>query len=173
MGTIRKACNVPAGDAFRGRRGITTGIRIEKGRAMSSNQKWLKIMSFIAILAGVGMAVWTSVSLAFANTAPGLLLAICMGAQAFLDVALGVFGIGAANKPVRSEGLYYIATVWLALILNVAAVIVIAFIGGGGEMDSTAYAIVSLDIPSVINLVVVFFYARFARLVRVQSAQSL
>lgn len=140
---------------------------------MSSNQKWLKIMSFLAILAGVGMAVWTSISLAFADTSVGLLLAICMAVQAFFDVVLGVLGIGAANKPVRSEGLYYIAAVWLSLILNVAAVIVIAFIGGGGDAGQTAYAVASLDIPSVINLVVVFFYGRFARLVRAQSAQSL
>ncbi len=140
---------------------------------MSSNQKWLKIMSFLSILAGVGMAVWTSFSLAFANTSLGLLLAICMGVQAFLDVALGVFGIGAANKPVRAEGLYYIAMVWLALILNVVAVIVIALIGGGGQTEDMVYAFVSLDIPSIINLVVVFFYCRFARLVRAQSAQSL
>ena len=140
---------------------------------MSSNQKWLKIMSFLAVLAGIGMAVWTSFSLAFANTSVGLLLAMCMGVQAVFDFLIGIFGIGAANKPVRAEGLYYIATVWLTFILNLVAVIVIALIGGSGEDTDVVYAFISLDIPSLINLVIVFFYVRFARLVRAQSAASL
>ena len=45
---------------------------------MSQNQKMLKIMSFITLIAAFGMAAYAAMSIAFANTSPGLLLAICV-----------------------------------------------------------------------------------------------
>ena len=59
---------------------------------MSQNQKMLKIMSFITLIAAFGMAAYAAMSIAFANTSPGLLLAICVIVQCFLDAALGRMG---------------------------------------------------------------------------------
>ena len=135
---------------------------------MSQNQKLLKIMSLIAVPAGIGMAVWTSFSLFFANTPQGLLLTICMGVPAIFDLALGVYGIAAANRPARTEALYYVWMTWLALLLNIVAVVVIAFIGTSGS-DDVVYAFISLGIPSVLNLVIVALYCKYARAVRIES----
>lgn len=120
---------------------------------MSQNQKMLKIMSFITLIAAFGMAAYAAMSIAFANTSPGLLLAICVIVQCFLDAALGVWGIGAANKPARSVETPFVGLNWLALVLNVVAVVVTVLIGG-------------FPWAPIVNAVIVavyFFYARNVR----------
>lgn len=123
---------------------------------MSQNQKMLKIMSFIAVLAAFGMAWWTFMSLSFANTSPGLLLAICALVPCLLDAVIGVWGVPAANKPVRTLPVYYAALVWLALVLNIVAVVVYVLIGG-------------MPWPSIVNLVVVALYLYFWRGVHAEA----
>lgn len=120
---------------------------------MSQNQKMLKILSFITVIAAFGMAAYTVTSLAFANTSPGLLLAICAVVQCFLDAALGVWGVGAANKPVRSCSTPYVLLVLLAVVLNVVAVVVTVLIGG-------------FPWAPIVNAVVVLVYGNYARNVR-------
>ena len=115
---------------------------------MSQNQKMLKIMSFITLIAAFGMAAYAAMSIAFANTSPGLLLAICVIVQCFLDA-----GIGAANKPARSVETPFVGLNWLALVLNVVAVVVTVLIGG-------------FPWAPIVNAVIVaayFFYARNVR----------
>ena len=123
---------------------------------MSPNQKILKIMSFVAVVAAIAMAGWTGTSLMFANTSPGLLLAICSLVTAVLDAMLGVWGIGVANRPARGLGVYYIGVTWLAVVLNVVAVIVYVFIGG-------------LVVPAAINLAIVAVYFYYSRHVRIEA----
>ena len=97
---------------------------------MTQNQKMLKIASFITLLAAFGMAADSVMTLAFANTGPGLLLSICVIVQCLLDAVLGVWGIAAANKPTRSVETPFVGLNWLALVLNVVAVVVTVLIGG-------------------------------------------
>ncbi len=123
---------------------------------MSSNQKMLKIMSFVTVVAALAMAAWTGMSFMFANTSTGLLLALCVLVPAVLDAVLGVFGVGVANKPARGTGIYYIGLSWLALVLNVVAVIVYVLIGG-------------MTWPSIANLVVIVVYFHFSRRVRFEA----
>lgn len=123
---------------------------------MSSNQKMLKIMSFIAIIAAFGMGVWTYFSIMFANTPQGLLLAISAVIPCVLDVLLGCYGIGAANKPALSCGTIYIAMYYLAAVLNVVAAGIYILIGG-------------MPVPSIINCIVVLVYCYFAQKVRQEA----
>lgn len=123
---------------------------------MSSNQKMLKIMSFVCVIAAIAMAAWTGLSLSFANTSPGLLLAICSLVPALCDAALGVWGIGVANKPARGMTVYYIGITWLAVVLNVVAVVVYVFIGG-------------MVAPSIVNLVITGVYFYYSRHVRFEA----
>lgn len=130
--------------------------RAGRGLAMSQNQKLLKIMSFIALIAAFGMAAFAVMSLAFANTSPGLLLAICVIVQCFLDAALGVWGVAAANRPARSCETPFVGLSWLALVLNIAAVVVTVLIGG-------------FPWPPIVNCVIVFVYFYYARNVRQEA----
>lgn len=123
---------------------------------MSQNQKMLKIMSFIIIVAAIGMAAWTGMSFMFANTSTGLLLAICALVPTLLDAFLGVLGIGVANKPARGLGAYYVGMTWLSLVLNVVAVVVFVLIGG-------------MPAPSIVNLVVAAVYLYYSRRVRFEA----
>ena len=123
---------------------------------MSSNQKMLKIMSFIAVIAAIVMAAWTGMSLMFANTSPGLLLAICSLVAALFDLLLGGMGIGVANKPVRGLGVYYVGFTWLAVVLNVVAVVIYVFIGG-------------FVVPSIVNAVIMIAYLYYSRAVRFEA----
>lgn len=113
-------------------------------------------MSFVAILAALGMAWWSFTAISLANTSAGLLLAIFAVAPCVLDVVLGCWGIGAANKPALSCGTYYVAATWLAVVVNVAAVVVYVLIG-------------SMAVPSIINLVMVAVYLYFSRKVRIAA----
>lgn len=123
---------------------------------MSSNQKMLKIMSFITILAAFGMGVWTFFALAFADTPQGLLLAISALVPCVLDVLLGCYGVGAANKPALSCGTIYVAMNFLAAVLNIVAVVIYVLIGG-------------MPAPSILNCAIVLAYWYFARNVRKEA----
>ena len=123
---------------------------------MSQNQKLLKIMSFVTVVAALGMAWWTFVSFMFANNSIGLLLAISALVPCLLDVPLGMWGIGAANKPARACETYYVAITWLAVVLNAVSVVVFVLIGG--------YAL-----PSIVNCVIVVAYLYFSRGVRLEA----
>ena len=123
---------------------------------MSQNQKMLKIASFITLLAAFGMAADSVMTLSFANTGPGLLLAICVIVQCLLDAVLGVWGIAAANKPTRSVETPFVGLNWLALVLNVVAVVVTVLIGG-------------FPWAPILNAIVVFFYFFYARNVREEA----
>ena len=117
---------------------------------MSQNQKILKIMSFVAVIAALGMAWWSSMAIAFANTSPGLLLAICSVVPCVLDLFLGVWGIGAANRPM------YVGVTLLALVLNAVAVVVYVLLNG-------------FVWPAIVNLVIVAVYYYFSRAVRFEA----
>lgn len=123
---------------------------------MSQNQKMLKIMSFAAVIAAFAMAAYSVMAISFANTSTGLLLATCVVVPCFLDAALGVWGIGAANKPVRSCGTLYVGLVFLAVVLNLVAVVVTVLIGG-------------FPWPSIVNCIIVCAYSYFARGVRQEA----
>lgn len=123
---------------------------------MSSNQKALKVMSFIAVLAAIGMAAWTGMALMFANTSTGLLLVICSLATALLDLVLGAAGIGVANRPARGLEVYYIGVSWLAVVLNAVSVVVYVLVPG-------------FVWPAAVNLAIVAVYFRFSRRVRFEA----
>lgn len=123
---------------------------------MSSNQKALKVMSFIAVLAAIGMAAWTGMALMFANTSTGLLLAICSLATALLDLVLGAAGIGVANRPALGLEVYYIGVSWLAVVLNAVSVVVYVLVPG-------------FVWPAVVNLAIVAVYFHFSRRVRFEA----
>lgn len=123
---------------------------------MSPNQKALKVLSLIAVVAAIAMAGWTGMSFMFANTSPGLLLAICSLVTAFLDLALGVWGIGVANRPARGMEVYYIGATWLAVVLNVVSVVTYVFIDG-------------FIWPAAVNLVLVALYLFYSRKVRFEA----
>ncbi|MBM6755796.1 hypothetical protein H6A18_04585 [Collinsella tanakaei] len=123
---------------------------------MSQNQKMLKIMSFVELFMAVAMAAWTGMSFMFANTSPGLLLSICSLVCALLDLYLGVWGIGVANRPSRGLGIYYVGITWLAVVLSAVSVVVYVFIGG-------------LAIPAIANLAVAAVYLYCARRVRFEE----
>lgn len=123
---------------------------------MSHNQKMLKIMSFVAIVAALDMAAYSAMALSFANTPQGLLLATCTIVQCFLDAALGVWGIGAANKPTRACASPFVGLIWLALVLNLAIVVVTVLLGG-------------FPWAPVLNAVLVVAYFYFARNVRAEA----
>lgn len=123
---------------------------------MSQNQKMLKIMSFVAVIATLGMAWWSSVAIAFANSSPGLLLALCSVVPCVLDLFLGVWGIGAANRPARAYATPYVGLTLLALVLNAVAVVVYVFLNG-------------FVWPAIANLVIVAVYYYFSRAVRIEA----
>lgn len=123
---------------------------------MSQNQKILKIMSFVAVIAALGMACWSSMAIAFANTSPGLLLAICSVVPCVLDLFLGVWGIGAANRPARAYATMYVGVTLLALVLNAVAVVVYVLLNG-------------FVWPAIVNLVIVAVYYYFSRAVRFEA----
>ena len=120
---------------------------------MSQNQKILKIMSFVAVIAALGMAWWSSMAIAFANTSPGLLLAICSVVPCVLDLFLGVWGIGAANRPARAYATMYVGVTLLALVV---AVVVYVLLNG-------------FVWPAIVNLVIVAVYYYFSRAVRFEA----
>lgn len=123
---------------------------------MSQNQKYLKIMSFVAVIATLAMAWWTSATIAGADTSEGLLLSLFAVVPCVLDLFLGVWGIGAANRPARSFGIPYRALVLLAVALNIVAVVIYVL------MDGMVW-------PAVANTVVVLVYAGRARAVRLEA----
>lgn len=123
---------------------------------MSQNQKLLKIMSFVAVAAALGMAWWTATAIAFADTSTGLLLAICSVVPCVLDLFLGVWGIGAANRPARAYAPRYVGITLLALVLNVVAAVVYILLNG-------------FVVPSIANLAIVAVYYYFSRAVRIEA----
>ena len=116
---------------------------------MSQNQKILKIMSFVAVIAALGMAWWSSMAIAF-------LLAICSVVPCVLDLFLGVWGIGAANRPARAYATMYVGVTLLALVLNAVAVVVYVLLNG-------------FVWPAIVNLVIVAVYYYFSRAVRFEA----
>ncbi len=122
--------------------------------AMTSVQKRLKIISFVLIAMCIVLAAVDSMAFAFANTSMGLLQAIIIGVAAVLDAALGVFGIGAANRPSRAELLFPLATI--AAVVNIFAALVLVMLPG-------------VYVPNVVNCAVVCLHWHFLKLVRAQA----
>lgn len=121
---------------------------------MTSSQKALKLCSFAVLIMCIVLAIVDSSTFAFANTSSGLLQAILIGAAAVLNIAIGVLGIGAANKPVRAQGLFMWGS--LVAVLNIVFAVVLVM------MPGVWYA-------NVINCVVVCLYWHNLRIVRVES----
>lgn len=125
---------------------------------MSSMQKALKILSFLAIVGGLDLAVTAVVLATSPDTQVDALPLVVMGLVALLAVVLGVLGIGAANNPVRSAKL--LPCIVAAVVAN-AADVVLAFQTGLGM------------VAVIINAAIVIACAVVAHLVHKQTLDRL
>ena len=83
-------------------------------------------------------------------------VAICSVVPCVLDLFLGVWGIGAANRPARAYATMYVGVTLLALVLNAVAVMVYVLLNG-------------FVWPAIVNLVIVAVYYYFSRAVRFEA----
>lgn len=121
---------------------------------MSTMRKTLKILSFILVIAGIGLICYGAVSLFSGIGTAALLMAGCQVVAGALDVVLGCKGVGAANVPARAEKLR--ALIVASVVVAVAACIPVVMYDG-------------LWVIMVLNAVIVLAYAVVAHKVYQES----
>lgn len=106
---------------------------------MSTMRKALKVLSLLALVGGIDLAITPIVFNTSGDQTPDLLHFIVMGFVVLFAFLLGVQGISAANVPVRARGLLPVALV--GLLVN-AADVVLAILNGTAVVSVVINALI-------------------------------
>lgn len=106
---------------------------------MSTMRKALKVLSLLALVGGIDLAITLIVLNTSGDQTPDLLHSIVMGFVVLFAFLLGVQGISAANVPVRARGLLPVALV--GLLVN-AADVVLAILNGTAVVSVVINALI-------------------------------
>lgn len=106
---------------------------------MSTMRKALKVLSLLALVGGIDLAITLIVLNTSGDQATDLLHSIVMGLVVLFAFLLGVQGISAANVPVRARGLLPVALV--GLLVN-AADVVLAILNGTAVVSVVVNALI-------------------------------
>ena len=123
-------------------------IPAEKETLLSSTRKTLKILSFLAIVGGVDLAI-TLFVLQGQDYAPELLQSIVMGLAALFALLLGGQGISVANRPSRAKNALPILLV--ALLVSAADVVLSIMSGGTAAISVIINALIVVAITNFLT----------------------
>ena len=123
-------------------------IPAEKETTLSFTRKTLKILSFLAIVGGVDLAI-TLFVLQGQDYAPEILQSIVMGLAALFALLLGGQGISVANRPSRAKNALPILLV--ALLVSAADVVLSIMSGGTAAISVIINALIVVAITNFLT----------------------
>lgn len=110
---------------------------------MSTAQKWLKILSLLAVVGGVDLAITAAVLLFQGGIADSLIVVAIMIVAAIVQVVLGVLGVGAANMPRKISSMT--PAVLMSLLLTIVGA-VLAVMANLGAVSAVINALIAVGV---------------------------
>lgn len=110
---------------------------------MSTAQKWLKILSLLAVVGGVDLAITAAVLLFQGGIADSLIVVAIMIVAAIVQVVLGVLGVGAANTPRKISSMT--PAVLMSLLLTIVGA-VLAVMANLGAVSAVINALIAVGV---------------------------
>lgn len=110
---------------------------------MSTAQKWLKILSLLAVVGGADLAITAAVLLFQGGIADSLIVVAIMIVAAIVQVVLGVLGVGAANMPRKISSMT--PAVLMSLLLTIVGA-VLAVMANLGAVSAVINALIAVGV---------------------------